>query len=79
MGYVTTTKLHVTHDQNTVMKRVAAIASVLLLPSLVIALDSQNLTGLPEYHFDRRYPCPWALLLVATFAQVVYLRRKKWL
>ena len=69
----------VANDQNEVMKRLTAIASILLLPTFIVGLYGQNLHGGPEFRWAQGYWFSWGVILVTTIAQVVYFRRKRWI
>jgi magnesium transporter len=69
----------VANDQNEVMKRLTVVASVLLLPTFIVGLYGMNVKGVPEYHWADGYEWAWALIVITTFIQVIYFRRKKWI
>ena len=66
-------------DQNEVMKRLAAVAGLLLLPTFIVGLYGQNLEGSPEMGWSWGYSFSWAVIIVTTVAQFVWYRRKRWL
>jgi magnesium transporter len=66
-------------DQNEVVKRLTAIASILLVPTFIVGLYGQNFTHTPEYHWRFGYAWSWLLILTSTIGQLVYFRRKGWL
>ena len=66
-------------DQNEVVKRLSAIASILLVPTFIVGLYGQNFVHTPEYHWRLGYAWSWFLILTTTIVQVVYFRRKRWL
>jgi magnesium transporter len=70
----------IANDQNEVMKKLTAIASILLVPTFIVGLYGQNFQHhFPELHWQFGYLWSWALILVTTIVQVVYFRRKKWI
>jgi len=69
----------VANDQNEVMKKLTAIASMLLVPTFIVGLYGQNLSGVPEFHWRYGYAFSWSLIIATTIAQVVYFRHKKWI
>ena len=69
----------VANDQNDVMKKLTAIASMLLLPTLIVGLYGQNFVHMPELHWWWGYYYSLGLIAVTTAAQAVYFRRKGWL
>jgi magnesium transporter len=66
-------------DQNEVVKRLSAIASILLVPTFIVGLYGQNFIHMPEYRWQYGYAWSWFLILATTAIQVVYFRRKGWL
>jgi magnesium/cobalt transport protein CorA len=70
----------IANDQNEVMKRLTAVASILLVPTFIVGLYGQNFQHhFPEIHWQYGYVWSWALIVVTTTAQVVYFRRKRWI
>jgi len=66
-------------DQNEVMKKLTAIASILLVPTFIVGLYGQNFKHMPELSWGFGYWWSWGLILVSTAFQVVYFRRKRWI
>jgi len=66
-------------DQNEVVKRLSAIASILLVPTFIVGLYGQNFIHTPEYRWQYGYAWSWFLILTTTIIQVIYFRRKGWL
>jgi magnesium transporter len=69
----------VANDQNEVMKRLTAIASILLLPTFIVGLYGQNFDHMPELHWRFGYAFSWALIVVTTLLQLWWFRRKRWI
>ncbi len=69
----------IANEQNDVMKRLTAIASILLLPTLIVGLYGQNFRNIPELHWGFGYYYSLALIFVTSVAQILYFRRKGWL
>jgi magnesium transporter len=69
----------IANDQNEVMKRLTAIASILLVPTFIVGLYGQNFRHIPELRWGFGYWWSWAWILATTIFQVVYFRRKRWL
>lgn len=65
--------------QNDVVKRLTAIASLLLVPTLIVGVYGQNFKDMPELGWSFGYWWSWGLILVTTVAQLAYFRRKDWL
>jgi magnesium transporter len=70
----------VAQDQNEIVKRLTAIASLLLVPTFIVGLYGQNFRDIPEFDWGIwGYVWSWALILVTTALQVWYFRRRRWL
>jgi magnesium transporter len=69
----------VANDQNEVMKRLTVVASVLLLPTLIVGLYGQNFRHIPELEWAQGYLWSWALIIVTSALQFWYFRRKRWI
>lgn len=69
----------VAQDQNEAVKRLTAIASILLVPTLIVGIYGQNL-DFPEKDWGAGgYAFSWGLIVATTVVQVWYFRRKRWL
>jgi magnesium transporter len=71
----------VSQDQNEVVKRLTAMASLLLVPTFIVGVYGQNFTYIPEINDwgGWGYVWSWALVVVTTVVQLWYFRRKKWI
>ena len=70
----------IANDQNEVMKRLTAIAALLLVPTFIVGLYGQNFRHhFPEIHWQYGYVWSWALIIAATIAQFVWFRRRRWI
>jgi magnesium transporter len=69
----------VANDQNEVMKRLAAIASLLLVPTFIVGLYGQNFREIPELHWGFGYAWSWGVIVVTTLLQLWFFRRKRWI
>ena len=69
----------VANDQNEVMKRLTVIASILLVPTLIVGVYGQNLQGGPELEWSYGYWWSWLLIAVTTVAQLIFFRKKRWI
>jgi magnesium transporter len=69
----------VANDQNEVMKRLTAVASILLVPTFIVGLYGQNFHHMPELAWSQGYGFSWALIILSTVGQVWYFRRKRWI
>jgi magnesium transporter len=69
----------IANDQNEVMKRLTAIASLLLLPTFIVGLYGQNFRDIPELRWRFGYGYVWGLIVVTTALQLWWFRRKRWI
>jgi len=66
-------------DQNDVMKRLTAIASIVLFPTFVVGVYGQNFDHMPELHWRLGYAFSWSVILVSTIFQLIFFRWKRWI
>lgn len=69
----------VAQGQNEVVQRLTAIASLLLVPTFVVGVYGQNFDHLPELHWQYGYAFSWAVIIIATVAQLAFFRWKRWI
>jgi magnesium transporter len=69
----------IANDQNEVMKRLTAIASLLLLPTFIVGLYGQNFVHIPELHWSWGYWWSWGLIVGTTIGQLAFFWWKRWL
>jgi magnesium transporter len=70
----------ISNDQNEVMKRLTAIASLLLLPTFIVGLYGQNFRHhFPELAWQYGYLWSWFLIVATTVLQLWFFRRKRWI
>ena len=69
----------IANDQNEVMKRLTAVASILLVPTFIVGLYGQNFEHMPELRWAFGYWFSWFLIIASTVGQIWYYRRKQWI
>ncbi len=69
----------IANDQNEVMKKLTAVASILLVPTFIVGLYGQNFEHMPELRWTQGYGFSWILIIVSTVFQLWYYRRKGWI
>jgi len=69
----------IANDQNEVTKRLAVIASVLLLPTFIVGLYGQNFEHIPELGWSFGYWWAWGLIIATTVLQLVFYRWLGWI
>jgi magnesium transporter len=66
-------------EQNDVVKKLAAIASLLLFPTFVVGVYGQNFDHMPELHWYLGYAFSWGVIVLITLIQLVFFRWKRWI
>ena len=66
-------------EQNEVVKKLAVIASLLLVPTFIVGVYGQNFDRLPELHWHYGYAFSWAVIVLTTIGQLMFFRWKKWI
>lgn len=69
----------IANNQNEVTKKLAAIGSMLLVPTLIVGWYGQNFENMPELRWRYGYQMSVLLILTTTTFQFIYFRRKKWI
>jgi magnesium transporter len=69
----------IANDQNEVTKRLAVIASVLLLPTFIVGLYGQNFEHIPELGWSYGYWWSWGWIVVTTLLQLAFYRWLGWI
>ena len=69
----------ISQDQNEVVKKLAVIASLLLLPTFIVGVYGQNFDHMPELHWRLGYAFSWAIIAATTVGQLVFYRWKRWI
>ena len=69
----------IANDQNEVMKQLTAVASILLVPTVIVGVYGQNFDHMPELHWYLGYAFSWGVIVLSCVVQFIYFRRKRWL
>jgi magnesium transporter len=69
----------IANDQNEVTKKLAVIASLLLLPTFIVGNYGQNFVNIPELRWAWGYGYVWGVIALTTVVQVWWFRRKDWI
>jgi magnesium transporter len=71
----------IANDVNDVVRRLTAVASLILVPTFIVGLYGQNfISGIPEFGWGGwGYVWSWALIVATTLGQLVLFRWKGWL
>jgi magnesium transporter len=68
----------ISNNQNEVMKRLTVIASLVLVPTLIVGVYGQNFDHMPELHWGLGYAFSWGLIVGTTALQLLWFRHKRW-
>jgi magnesium transporter len=69
----------IANDQNEVMKKLTAIASILLLPTFIVGNYGQNFKNIPELKWAWGYGWSWGWIALTTILQLWFFRRRRWI
>lgn len=69
----------IANSQNDVVRRLTAVAALLLFPTFVVGVYGQNFERMPELGWRLGYAFSWAVIVVVTIGQLVFFRRRGWL
>jgi len=69
----------IAQDQNEVVKKLAVIASLLLVPTFIVGVYGQNFAHMPELQWRLGYAFSWAIIVVTTIGQLAFFRWKRWI
>lgn len=67
---------HVAQKQNEVMQRLTVIASILLVPTLIVGIYGQNFADIPETRWAHGYFWSWGLIVLITIGQLIFFKRR---
>lgn len=69
----------ITREQNEVLKKLAVVASVLLLPTFIVGVYGQNFQRFPELQWRLGYLFSWGLIILSTIGQLAFFKWRKWI
>jgi magnesium transporter len=69
----------IAYEQNETIRRLTAVASLVLLPTLIVGVYGQNFENMPELKWRLGYAFSWAVIMLVTIAQLVFFRRRRWI
>ena len=69
----------IANTQGFVVRRLTAIASLLLFPTFWVGVYGQNFEHMPELEWRLGYAYSWAVLVVVTVGQLVFFHRRGWI
>jgi magnesium transporter len=66
-------------EQNDVVKKLTAIASLLLFPTFIVGVYGQNFEDMPELRWRLGYAFSWGIIVAVTLVQLYFFRKNRWL
>jgi len=69
----------VSNNLNIVMKKLTAMASFVLIPTLISGIYGMNFQRMPELYWTYGYYFALALMVVSVTAMYIYFKRKEWI
>lgn len=68
----------VSNNLNIVMKRMTALGSLVLVPTLITGIYGMNFESMPEIAWPYGYAFAWVLILVSVTVLTIYFKKKDW-
>ena len=69
----------IAQDQNEIVKKLAVVASLVLIPTFLVGVYGQNFEHMPELGWRFGYAFSWGVIALITIGQLAFFRRKKWI
>jgi magnesium transporter len=69
----------IAQEQNDVVKKLAVVASLLLVPTFIVGNYGQNFEHMPELGWELGYAFSWALIALTTVLQLAFYRWRRWI
>jgi magnesium transporter len=69
----------IAYDQNETIRRLTAVASLVLLPTFIVGVYGQNFEHMPELKWRLGYAYSWGVIVLITIAQLIFFRRRRWI
>lgn len=69
----------ISQKQNDVIQRLTIIASLLLVPTLIVGVYGQNFAHIPELQWRQGYGWSWLLIVATTIIQLLIFRKLGWI
>jgi magnesium transporter len=66
-------------EQNDVVKRLTAVASLILFPTFLVGVYGQNFEHMPELEWRLGYAFSWGIIVLVTLIQLYFFRKNRWL
>jgi magnesium transporter len=66
-------------EQNDVVKKLTAVASLLLFPTFIVGIYGQNFEHMPELRWRLGYAFSWGIIVLVTLVQLYFFRKNRWL
>ncbi len=69
----------IAQDQNEIVKKLAVVASLVLIPTFLVGVYGQNFEHMPELGWRFGYAFSWGVIALITIGQLAFFRSKKWI
>jgi magnesium transporter len=69
----------IAQDQNEIVKKLAVVASLVLIPTFLVGVYGQNFEHMPELGWRFGYAFSWGLIALITVGQLAFFRWRKWI
>jgi len=66
------------NELNAVMKKMAALTIIIMVPTLIVGIYGTNFINLPEVHWKYGYIYLWSLMVIGASITYYIFHRKKW-
>ena len=66
------------NELNSVMKKMAALTIIIMVPTLMVGIYGTNFINLPEVHWKYGYIYLWAIMIIGAGITYTIFHRKKW-
>ena len=69
----------IAQDQNEIVKKLAVVASLVLIPTFLVGVYGQNFDHMPELGWRFGYAFSWGVIALITIGQLVFFRWRRWI
>jgi magnesium transporter len=69
----------IAQEQNDIVKKLAVVASLLLVPTFIVGNYGQNFDHMPELGWRLGYLFSWGVIALTTIAQLAFYRWRRWI
>ncbi|MDQ3161229.1 MAG: magnesium transporter CorA family protein [Actinomycetota bacterium] len=69
----------IAQEQNDVVRKLAVVASLLLVPTFIVGNYGQNFDHMPELGWKLGYAFSWGIIALTTLLQLAFYRWRRWI